>query len=307
MGNDTRLWGSSTRYQRRKESTILVEHVHGGTDGAVYGAWDYLCKNADQNILEKLILDLKKGKWFEKLYGKFGEIHRKSSAGLNQAIAQKYSLHLSRRRYHSMCKIQSATFDTTNQEWQKKSICYGERNISLLDKGISHKIVDVFVKKLNIGDIQSLPNICGVFRTVTALITMVIDLHLKTKVLREKLLWFNGIENHFICEFSDDGAPETKEATMCIGSLSFWNFGSRIRSREFQYLLHAISANEKDEIASLLWQQHADEMTLLEGNILHINNENVTKHGSSGPTMNSLNQPPTAPCLPEYIRQSLPR
>ena len=30
--------GSSTRYQRRKDSTILVEHVHGGTDGAVYGA-----------------------------------------------------------------------------------------------------------------------------------------------------------------------------------------------------------------------------------------------------------------------------
>ena len=93
--------------------------------------------------------------------------------------------------------------------------------------------------------------------------------------LQKKLIWFNGITNHFIFEFSD-GAPETCYLTMSIGSLSCWNFGSRIRSRDFHYPLHTISAKEKDEAVGTLWKQHTEKMELLEGNILVINNEKVT-------------------------------
>ena len=46
-----------------------------------------------------------------------------------------------------------------------------------------------------------------VTRSVTALVTMIIDLHLRVPSLQEKLVWLNRIENHFVFEFSDDGAP----------------------------------------------------------------------------------------------------
>ena len=53
---------------------------------------------------------------------------------------------------------------------------------------------------------------------------------------------------------------------MTIGTVSLWNYGSRIRSREFQYPLHMLtgSASEKDDVCELLWKQHSDEMNLIE-------------------------------------------
>ena len=77
-------------------------------------------------------------------------------------------------------------------------------------------------------------------------------------------------------KFSDDGAPESKGTTMSIGSFTLWNLGSRVRSREYQYPLHTISCGEKEEVISDMWKQHADEMLLIEGNMLTINGKNVT-------------------------------
>ena len=116
-----------------------------------------------------------------------------------------------------MCKIQAATFDTTSQDWKTKQISYGDRNITLREKSISHESVKKIVKTLDIGKIHSLPGYCGAFRTITALCTMIVDLHLRTDSLRKKLRWFNDIENHFIMEFADGGAPETRDLTMCTG------------------------------------------------------------------------------------------
>ena len=67
---------------------------------------------------------------------------------------------------------------------------------------------------------------------------MEIDLDLRLPYLCRRLVWFNGNTNHFVFQFSDDGAPETSQLSMSIGSLTFWNLGERVRSREFQYLLH---------------------------------------------------------------------
>ena len=237
---------SSTRYNRQKETTSLLEYIHGGSEWATYGAWDSLCRLASSKQMEQFILAYKKGRWFEK--------------GMNQAIATKYSLHLSGRRYTFMCKIQAATFNTTSQDWKTKQIRYGDENVKK------------FVKTLDIGEIPSLPGYCGAFRTITTLCTMIVELHLRTDSLRKKLRWFNDIENHFIMEFSDDGAPETRDLTMGIGSLTCWNFGSRVRSRD--YPIHTISAKEKDDV---LWQQHTEEMELLEGNVIVINNERITQ------------------------------
>jgi len=99
---------------------------------------------------------------------------------------------------------------------------------------------------------------------------MILDLHIRLPYLTNNLVWFNENENHFVFQFSDDGAPETSELAMSIGSLTSWNFGERVRSREYQYLLHCLSIGEKDPVMEGLWLQHSEEMLLLEGNILNV-------------------------------------
>ena len=106
---------------------------------------------------------------------------------------------------------------------------------------------------------------------MTGLVYMILDLHLRLAHLRKKLLWFNGNKFHFVFEFADDGAPETNELTMSVGSLTSWNFGERVRCREYHYLLHCLSVGETDDFMSAIWKQHSEEMKLLEGNILTVN------------------------------------
>ena len=77
---------------------------------------------------------------------------------------------------------------------------------------------------------------------------MILDLHLRLPQLSKELIWFKWNVHHFVFQFSDDGAPETSELGMSIGSLTCWNFGNRVRSRDFHYLLHCLSVNEKHEI-----------------------------------------------------------
>jgi hypothetical protein len=99
---------------------------------------------------------------------------------------------------------------------------------------------------------------------------MILDLNLRVPRLNKQLIWFNGNTNHFILQFSDDGAPETSELGMSIGSLTCWNFGTRVRSREFHYLLHCLSVSEKDKVMEDIWKQHTDEMQVMEGNLLTV-------------------------------------
>ena len=267
---------SSTRYKRLSETKNLLSYIHGGLNGAVFGAMDFLRKYSSTEALENFLIDLKKGKFLEKLNGKFGNIYRKSDAAMNQGIASKYKLFLSRRKFTFLCKVQAQPFDPVEQQWNQKSISYGDKIINMHTQPISNGMVEKFIKTLDIGDLHQIPGYCGLFRTITALTIMIIDLHLRTPSLRKKLIWFNSLENHFIMEFSDDGAPETREETMCIGSLSSWNFGKRICSRDFHYPLHTVSAKEKDNAVAQLWKQHAEEMAILEGNVLNIHNEKVT-------------------------------
>ena len=139
-----------------------------------------------------------------------------------------------------------------------------------LPKSVSNCAVDAFVKALNIGDITELPNVAGVSRTVTGFVLMILDLHLWVPHLCRKLVWYNGLENHFIMQFSDDGAPENSQLIMSIGSMTTWNLGERVRSSDFQYLLHFVSLHEKHKVLEDLWKQHTDEMAMLEGYIITI-------------------------------------
>ena len=63
---------------------------------------------------------------------------------------------------------------------------------------------------------------------------------------------------------------------LSIGSFTLWNFGSKVRSRDYHYPIHTVSCGEKGEILADIWRQHTDEMLLIEGSLLNINNEKVT-------------------------------
>ena len=155
-----------------------------------------------------------------------------------------------------MCKIQKASFDPDSKCWVDDTmISYGDITLAKQIRVVLHNSLDKFVKDIDIGQIHQIPGYAGVTRTVTALVTMIADLHLRAPLLKDQLIWFNGNINHFIIEFSDDGAPETREATMTIGTLSLWNLGNRIRSRETHYLLHTFTAKEKEFVCEDLWKQ----------------------------------------------------
>ena len=96
---------------------------------------------------------------------------------------------------------------------------------------------------------------------------MIIYLHLRCKPI-----WFNDKRNNFILQFSDGGAPESSQLIMSIK----WQPNDRVRSRDFQYILHRVSLGEKYEVLQSIWKQHIDEMEMLEGNIFIVSNKQCT-------------------------------
>ncbi|XP_066914204.1 uncharacterized protein [Clytia hemisphaerica] len=266
---------STTKYRRRKETKDLLEFVHGGKDAAIDGAWDFLSSNTDESKIEELVSNYRRGKFLQTLFNKKTE---SNDVMLKKALASKYLGHLSRRRFNLLCKIQKTSFDS-NEDGDAdvgELIPQNELKLDLRSKQLSHYTVDKFVKSLDIGEIHEIPSCSGVARTVTALVTMIVDVNLQVSANKDKLYWFNNVKNHFIVEFSDDGAPESKEVSMTIGTLSLWNYQNRIRSRDHHYPLHLLSTDEKNAICEDLWRQHSDEMILIEGNIFTINSEKVT-------------------------------
>ncbi|CAH3170305.1 unnamed protein product [Porites lobata] len=83
-------------------------------------------------------------------------------------------------------------------------------------------------------------------------------------------------EYYFIFQFSDDGAPEKSEPAMSTGTLTRWNLGSRVKSREFHSLLNFLSVSEKESAMEDIRKQHNDEMRVLEGNILTVRGQQCT-------------------------------
>ncbi|CAB3989988.1 Hypothetical predicted protein [Paramuricea clavata] len=149
-------------------------------------------------------------------------------------------------------------------------------DVQLSLSNVSYGSIEKFVKTLDIGCVCQIPDVSGVTRTITGLVFMIMDLNLKLPHLCRQLVWFKGNTNHFIFQFSDDGAPETSQLSMSIGSLTLWNLGQRVRSRQFQYLLHCVSLNEKHDALELLWQQHTEEMLLLEASVFTVSGKECT-------------------------------
>ena len=178
---------NSTTYSRQNETRNVLEYIHGGINGAIFGAWDSVCRYASNEIIEKFMLSHKHGKFVEELYGKFSSTFNKTKQTMEQAVAKKSAVFLSRRKFNFLCKVQSSTFNIDDNKWCDKTISYGDQKINLHEKSISDYAVSQFVQSLQIGDIHDIPGFCGVTRTVTALVTMIIDLHLTVPNLYEKL------------------------------------------------------------------------------------------------------------------------
>ena len=237
-----------------------MRYIHGDLDGAIFGAWDFLVGNiSDDTLLDKLISSYNRGRYLQGIFGKAIKDYNTLEDAIKKAVAINYLNFLSRRKYMFVCKTQNSVFDPDKVLWVPRNFkCLGV-NVRLPSL-VSQDKVENFIKALDIGFVSPIPHCSGVSRTVTGLIFMIMDLHSRVLHLRKKLVWYNNNEFNFVFQFSDDGAPETSELMMSIGSLTSWNFGEMVRSREYHYLLHCLSVSEKEDVMSCIWKQHSDEM-----------------------------------------------
>ena len=267
--------GSSTRYRRRQESKHIMTFLHGGEEGAALGAWDLLMSIGSVSLIDRLISGYKKGKY---LQGKFNSLTKKfesSNESMKQALVIKYNNYMSCRKYKFQCRTFSSLFDANSETWIPRNHKVDGIDVKSF-RMVSYAKLDRFVKSIDIGQVHLIPACVGVSRTLVSLVIMITDLHLRLPFLRKRLVWFNDCKNHFIFQFGDDGAPENSSTTMSIGTLTSWNFGKGIGSRDMQYMLHGLSVQEKDAVMADIWEQHTREMQLLEGNVFTINGEVCT-------------------------------
>ena len=89
---------STTWYKRREETEEALRYIHGGLDGAIFGAWDFLVGNiSDDTLLDKLISSYKRGRYLQGIFGKAIKDYNKSENAIKKAVAIKYQHFLSRR------------------------------------------------------------------------------------------------------------------------------------------------------------------------------------------------------------------
>ena len=106
-----------THYNRRIETKNILEYIHGGLSGALFGAWDFILGYGDETLIEKFIVSYRCGKFIETLYGKSSDKHFHSENSMTRALAMKYQTFMSRRKFEFICKIQKISFDIDTQKW----------------------------------------------------------------------------------------------------------------------------------------------------------------------------------------------
>ena len=122
---------STTRFRRKLETKNILQFIHGGEEGSLYGAWDYLRSHASSELMDKLISGYKRGKYLQGVFGRATDNFNKSEDALKQAVAMKYHNHLSRRKFDLVCKTQSSVFDPKQETWLPRCIKHKDVVISL--------------------------------------------------------------------------------------------------------------------------------------------------------------------------------
>ena len=114
---------SSNRYRRGTETKKILEFIHGEVEASLHGAWDYFKSNASSKLIEQLFLSFKRGKFLQKLCGKFKE---KDEVSIKMAVPLKDHSFVSRRSYNFLCKIQLNNYNPENESYRKNMMSYGD-------------------------------------------------------------------------------------------------------------------------------------------------------------------------------------
>ena len=69
---------STTRFRRKLETKNILQFIHGGEEGSLYGAWDYLTSHASSELMDKLISGYKRGKYLQGVFGRATDNFNKS-------------------------------------------------------------------------------------------------------------------------------------------------------------------------------------------------------------------------------------
>ena len=77
---------SSTKFRRRQETKNVLEFIHRGKEGSIYGAWDDISSAADNQTMDKLICGHKRGKYLQDLFDMTMKGYLNSDEALKQAV-----------------------------------------------------------------------------------------------------------------------------------------------------------------------------------------------------------------------------
>lgn len=136
----------------------MLEYLHGGDKGTLFGAWDLIASFASQDTINKLLTIYKRGRYLRGVLGKAVQDFNNSEEAFKQAVAMKYQNYLSRRKFNLVCKTQSWVYNG----WMDAEIA--------LPKIISDLKVDQFLKSLDIGHVCQISNYPGLSGTVAGLV-----------------------------------------------------------------------------------------------------------------------------------------
>ncbi|XP_047128532.1 uncharacterized protein LOC124809066 [Hydra vulgaris] len=89
----------SAKYRRRHDSYNVMKYIHGGHRGLIYGCWDLLVTSATSKGMEEFLLSYKRGQFLQKLYCRINAKGAQTEHALKEAVAKKYTAHLSSRKY----------------------------------------------------------------------------------------------------------------------------------------------------------------------------------------------------------------
>lgn len=125
------------RYRRRQETKNAQEYIHGGKEGALLGAWDFLTANVSEKMMNTFIGKYKRGKYIE------GVI----SQAIKNPLHKQFSLNI-RISCHAgscvLCKTQSSVFDASNEAWVPRNVKCLDIDMQLSLNRISNESVEKY-------------------------------------------------------------------------------------------------------------------------------------------------------------------
>ncbi|XP_078620594.1 uncharacterized protein LOC144887315 [Branchiostoma floridae x Branchiostoma japonicum] len=266
---------SETWYRRKKLSRECLECINGGPDGAAVAAFGLMVELASYEKIDKLMTKYKKGKYLQFKFNSITQKYEKSSDNIERSLAVRYNGELSRRDYQFQCRTTRSVFDPTKKVYIPRN-SYIDGVTVRPSRLVSSSKLQSVVDSMDIGHIHPMPGHVGAMRPLVSLTTMIVDMYLRLPHLRSQLRWFKGRKNHFIFLFADDGTPETKDTSMTVATLTCWNFGKQVRSRNTQFLIHVVSASEKAAVLRAAWGEITFQAGLMEAESITIAGELCT-------------------------------